>query len=162
MSQYEHTQRSPLHVLLLAAAGVFAGLAVNAGEEQSARIAMLCAAAMFVFLAACFAELTVRDDGARLVLRYGPLQVFGWTFLWSEIESADVGRTSWIDGWGIHWVPGRGTTFNLWGFDCVVLRVKGKLVRIGTDDAERLAQFIRSKIPVAPCVKSENGEGASL
>jgi hypothetical protein len=134
-------------VILLAGAGVFAGLAVNAGEEDSARIGLFCAAGLLVFLAACFAELTVRDDDERLVLRYGPLPVFGWKFLWSEIESAETGRTSWIDGWGIHWIPGRGATFNLWGFDCVVLRVKGKLVRIGTDDAETLAPFIRSKIP---------------
>lgn len=158
MSQYEHTQRSPLHVLLLAVAGIFAGLAVAAQQEQSARLIMLGAAALFVFLAACFAELSVCDEGERLVLRYGPLQVFGWKFCWNEIESAEAGRTSWIDGWGIHWFPGRGTTFNIWGFDCVVLHVKGKLVRIGTDDAETLAQFIRSKIPITPPPEPENRE----
>jgi hypothetical protein len=156
MSQYEHTQRSPLRLLLMAVAGVMAGQAVIAQQEQPARIVLLCVAALFIFLAVCFAELTVRDDGERLVLRYGPLPLFGWTFFWNEVESAEAGRTSCIDGWGIHWIPGRGTTFNLWGFDCVVLRVKGKVVRIGTDDAEALAQFIRTKIPVTPSTEGED------
>lgn len=154
---YEHTQRSPLHLLLMAVAGVFAGQAVIAQQEQPAQIVLLSVAALFIFLAACFAELTVRDEGERLVLRYGPLPLFGWKFSWNEVESAEVSRTSWIDGWGIHWIPGRGTTFNLWGFDCVVLRVKDKVVRIGTDDAEALAQLIRSKISLT-LVKE--GEGA--
>lgn len=150
MSQYEHTQRSPLHLLLMAVAGVLAGQAVITQQEQSSRIVLLCVAALFIFLAACFAELTVRDEGERLLLRYGPLPMFGWKFSWNDVESAEVSRTSWIDGWGIHWIPGRGTTFNLWGFDCVVLRVNGKVVRIGTDDAEALALVIRSKISLTP------------
>jgi hypothetical protein len=49
-------------------------------------------------------------------------------------------------GWGIHYVPGRGTTYNFWGFACVKLVVKGKGVRIGTDDAVQLAEFLRSDI----------------
>ncbi|MFT5325010.1 MAG: hypothetical protein ACI8P0_002876 [Planctomycetaceae bacterium] len=156
MSQYEHTQRSPLHLMLMAVAGILAGQAVIAQQEQPARIVLLCVAALFIFLAACFAELTVRDEGERLVLRYGPLPLFGWTFFWNDIESAEAGRTSWIDGWGIHWIPGRGTTFNLWGFDCVLLRVKGKVVRIGTDDAKALAQFIRSKRSLTPPIEGED------
>lgn len=155
MSQYEHTQRSPLHLLLMAVAGVLAGQAVVAQQEQPARIILVGVAALFIFLAACFAELTVRDEGEQLVLRYGPLPVFGWKFFWHELDSAEAGRTSWIDGWGIHWIPGRGTTFNLWGFDCVVLRVKGKVVRIGTDDAEALSQFIRSRISMTPVKEGE-------
>ena len=155
MSQYEHTQRSPLHLLLMAIAGVLAGQAVIAQQEQPAQIVLVGVAALFIFLAACFAELTVRDEGERLVLRYGPLPMFGWKFSWNEVESAEVSRTSWIDGWGIHWIPGRGTTFNLWGFDCVVLLVKGKVVRIGTDDAEALSQFIRSKISLTPVKEGE-------
>ena len=145
MSQYEHTQRSPLHLILLAAAGMVAVFALMI-PEPGARFVLLMVAALVGMLSACFGQLTVRDDPPRLLVRYGPLPVFFWRFRWSDIESAEVGRTSWIDGWGIHWVPGRGTTFNLWGFDCVVLRVRGQVVRIGTDDAENLAEFIRSRI----------------
>lgn len=140
----------------MAGAGVFAGQAVIAQQEQPARIVLLCVAALFIFLAACFAELTVRDEGERLVLRYGPLPLFGWKFSWNDVESAKVGRTSWIDGLGIHWIPGRGTTFNLWGFDCVVLQVNGKIVRIGTDEAEALAQHICTRIPAVPSIEAED------
>jgi len=162
MSQYEHTQRSPLHLVLMAGAGVFAGQAVIVRQEQPSRIVLLSVAALFIFLAACFAELTVRDDGERLVLRYGPMPMFGWKFSWNDVESAEVGRTSWIDGLGIHWIPGRGTTFNLWGFDCVVVRVKGKVVHIGTDDAVALAQHIRAKISMMPLKEGQNRGGAAV
>jgi hypothetical protein len=51
-----------------------------------------------------------------------------------------------VDGWGVHWIPGRGTTYNLWGFDCAVLLVNGRIVRIGSDDAEGLVEFLKAKI----------------
>ena len=65
MSQYDHTQRSPMHLLLMAVAGVLVGQAFLAQQEQSARVVLLCVAALFIFLAACFAELTVRDAAHR-------------------------------------------------------------------------------------------------
>ena len=58
----------------------------------------------------------------------------------------EIGRTNIIDGWGIHYFPGRGWTYNIWGFDCVKLTLGRKIIRVGTDDAEELAKFIREKI----------------
>jgi hypothetical protein len=54
-------------------------------------------------------------------------------------------RSKVVDGWGIHCVVGRGWTWNLWGFDCVELRVKGTTYRIGSDDADALARFLQSR-----------------
>jgi hypothetical protein len=36
-------------------------------------------------------------------------------------------------------------TYNLWGFDCVKLTLGQKIVRVGTDDAENLAKFLRER-----------------
>lgn len=145
MSQYEHTQRSPLHLLLLSLAGLFCILAWSAGDPV-VRLSLVAATSLLLVLTASFAQLTVYDEEERLVLRYGPLPIFGWQCRLDDVESAQVGRTRWIDGWGIHWIPGRGITFNIWGFDCVILQVKGRTIRIGTDDSHNLAEFITSRI----------------
>jgi hypothetical protein len=41
--------------------------------------------------------------------------------------------------------PGRGWTYNVWGFACVKLTLGRKIVRVGTDDADELAKVIREK-----------------
>ena len=47
---------------------------------------------------------------------YGPLPVFSESIRYSDITLVEYDRSGVIDGWGIHWVPGRRTTRNLWGF----------------------------------------------
>lgn len=149
MSVYEHTQKAPLHwllyppaLLMLAAAGL------NRGQIPLALI-LLGAAGLLLTLAFCFQRLTVRDEGSWLAIRYGPLPLFRTRIPYADISSAEPGRTSWIDGWGIHWIPGRGYTYNLWGFSCAKLAVRGRTVRIGSDDAARLVEFLKSKMTSA-------------
>ncbi len=67
------------------------------------------------------------------------------TIRYADITGVEVGRTSILDGWGIHFIPGRGWTYNLWGFACVKLTLGRKIIRVGTDDAEGLARVIREK-----------------
>ena len=74
-------------------------------------------------------------DERELRLRFGPLPAFSRRIPRAEIVSAERGRSAVIDGWGIHWVPGRGWTWNVHGRDCVELRMTdGRQVRVGTDD----------------------------
>lgn len=146
MTGYAHTQHGPLYLILLAVSAAVGIGASLSGDEPAVRFGLLSLSVVFAVVAACFAQLTVRDAGERLVVRFGWLPVFGWSARWDDIESAETGRSSWIDGWGMHWLPGRGMTVNLWGLDCVKLRVKGRIVRVGTDDAERLARFICQRI----------------
>ena len=63
-----------------------------------------------------------------------------------DIEDPEVGRSRLIDGWGIHWVPGRGWTYNLWGFRCVQIKHLGRTVRIGTDDPGGLHEAIAAAL----------------
>jgi hypothetical protein len=67
------------------------------------------------------------------------------TVPYQEIEAVEVGRTLLLDGWGIHHSVRGGWVWNLWGRDCVVVRLRGGVLRIGTDDAENLACFLQEK-----------------
>ncbi len=143
---YSHTQWSPLWLLL---AGVGVVLAAGAGSywgQGGVEFARGGGAAFFFLIAASFAWLRIEDGGEFLRVRYGPLPVFGTRVRYDTIESVEAGRSALIDGWGIHYVPGRGWTYNLWGRDCVVVRRGGRVVRLGTDDVEGLEGFLRERI----------------
>ena len=142
---YDHTQYGYLHWILLLAAGI-TFVAAPLATEPSTRIILASATGAVVLAAAMFAWLRVYDDGERLVLRYGPLPAFRKRFRFADITALEAGRSSLVDGWGIHWMPGRGWTYNIWGFRCVKLRLGSKTVRIGTDDPEGLAAFLRAKL----------------
>lgn len=142
---YSHTQRSPLHYLLFVVA---AGLAVGAiafVEQPLVATIFAIAAALSTLFAFCFASLTVSTDQDRLHLKFGPLPLFRRSIEYATITQAEVGQTSIIDGWGVHYIPGRGWTYNLWGFGCVVIRTGNSTIRIGTDDAENLLAALQTK-----------------
>jgi hypothetical protein len=80
-----------------------------------------------------------------LSLRCGPLPVIRKRIRYADITGVEVGRTKVIDGWGIHYIPGRGWTYNLWGFGCVKLTLGRKISRVGSDDVEGLAEVVREK-----------------
>jgi len=151
--QYRHTQRSPLGWLLLAF-GIIPGATLlglwNTLPPPSMSIVIATilgtAAALFMVLAASFWSLTVEDDGEALRVRYGPLPLFGTRVPYATITSVARGRSAFIDGWGIHYIPGRGWTYNLWGRECVVLTRGGRMLRIGTDDGDGLAAFLQTKL----------------
>jgi hypothetical protein len=103
-------------------------------------------AVIIVPLAFCFKTLTVQDERTHLALRYGPVPVFAKRLAYAEMTDVKRARSTFTDGWGIHWGPGRGWTYNLWGFDCVEIRLGDKLLRVGTDDADELAGFLQTKI----------------
>lgn len=147
---YHHTQRGCWHYMLLPlAAATLAGAWV--ARTQPPLDLMLCVlAAIFAFCGLIFGSLTVSDRGQRLSVRFGPLPLVGKSIRYSDITGIEIGRTSFVDGWGVHYMPGRGWSYNIWGYSCVKLTLGRKLIRIGTDDAEGLAKFLgeRTGLPV--------------
>lgn len=103
-------------------------------------------AILLTVFALSFHTLTVSAGGNHLDIRYGPLNLFGTTVPYDEITSVEPGETSLIDGWGINFIPLRGWTFNLWGFECVKVTLGDRVIRIGTDDSEELVRFLRQQI----------------
>lgn len=97
--------------------------------------------------AASFHHLTAEDRGDRLAVRFGPVPLFRRTVRYADIGSVEVGRTLFVDGWGIHYSVRGGWVWNLWGRECVAVHFRdGGTLRIGTDDAEQLAAFLRSRL----------------
>ena len=143
---YKHTQTSPLNWLLHISA--LATVALSA-VVPAATVALLLMAGLLVFLGFCFRELTVSVDQAELSLQYGPIPLFGKRIPLANIAHVEASRSSWMDGWGIHYFPGRGWTYNLWGFDCVELTLNGRRFRVGTDDQDNLVAFLSNKIATA-------------
>jgi hypothetical protein len=107
---------------------------------------MLALAGLMIFLAMCFQRLTVRDEGKWLAIRYGPLPLFWRRIPYASMTAAEAARSDWLDGGGIHYIPGRGWIYNLWGRDCVKLQLGNKKVRIGTNDVEGLLRFVKTRI----------------
>ena len=143
---YNHTQHGPWHYLLFVLTLATLGGAWLA-RSQPAVVNMLWAiAAVFALCGLMFGSLTISDKGEWLALRYGPLPVIRKRIRYDAIAGVEVGRTSILDGWGLHYMPCRGWTYNIWGFACVKFTLGRKIIRVGTDDAEGLAKVIRKKV----------------
>ncbi|MGO9112073.1 MAG: hypothetical protein ACLP9L_22845 [Thermoguttaceae bacterium] len=151
---YNHTQYGRLHYLFL----VFSlamlvavwltrrELGAWLGHRELAVLNLVLAiAAIFAFCGLVFGTLTIGDEGEWLAIRFGPLPVLRKTIRYADITGVEIGRTKFIDGWGIHYCLGRGWTYNVWGFDCVKLTLGRKIIRVGTDDAENLAKCLHER-----------------
>jgi hypothetical protein len=144
--EYSHTQKGRLHYLLYVAEAGFLAGAWLARDQPYPMLMLLGVAALLFLFTQAFHQMTVTDEGEALAVRYGPLPLIRTRIPYAAITAVERDRTSILDGWGFHWMPGRGTTFNIWGFDCVKLSLGRRVIRIGSDDAENLASFLRSKI----------------
>ena len=143
---YCHTQKAPLCLLVYVWAIPFLAVAWVAREDPVAAIVMTIAALVMVVLGASFQHLTISDEGHRLLIRFGPLPLFRKRIWYDDIQSVERGRTMILEGWGINLSPRGGWVWNIWGRDCVVLRVRRRVIRVGTDDAENLARFLKDRI----------------
>ncbi len=143
---YSHTQEAPLWMIMFGSSipcFVFAWLV----REQPIVVAtMIVAAVLLVLVGLAFHHLTVEDEGDRLAIRFGPLPFLETSIQYADIKGIEVGRTTFLDGWGIHRRPGHGWLWNLWGRDCVVIHRQQGVIRVGSDDNENLAEFLRGKM----------------
>ena len=88
------------------------------------RIIFLVTGLFMLLLAASFHHLTVTGEGSQLAIRFGPLPLFRKRISYDEITAVEKGRTTILDGWGIHLSLRGGMVWNIWGRDCVVIRWK--------------------------------------
>ena len=142
---YCHTQVGPWG-MLLAVIGLI--MAVTLGftyHDPIARWVLSGVMAIMWFLAPCFHNLTIKEDGDRLTARFGPLSFFSTEIKFADVKDAEAGRTWFIEGWGIHQiVPSRGLVWNIWGRDCVVIRHR-RLIRLGTNEPDKLLALIQAR-----------------
>jgi hypothetical protein len=148
---YHHIQRGPLYLFPLLPGLVLLVVAVataSGGLDGGWPLAWLLfgGGGLLSLNAACFTRITITGDHERLRVAFGVVPLFFTSFAYADLEAVEVDRTRIIDGWGIHWLPGRGWTWNLWGRSCVRIRHRGHTVRIGTDDAGALQRFLSARL----------------
>lgn len=144
---YQHTQTGYLHWVCLVPAVALAAVAWLTVDRPVLLITFATSAAVCLLLAASCYSMTVADVGDELTVRFGPVPLFHTSVRYDLIEHVEAARSTWLDGLGVHYVPGRGWIFNVHGRDCVEIRcTDGRKLRIGTDEPERLTQFVRSRV----------------
>ena len=143
---YSHTQRGWIQWIVapIGLLQVALGLAVT--EPRPVGWLVMAVGASLIFLALCFSRLSIRERSDRLELVYGPIPLFRRSIPYGQIRSFERARSRLVDGWGIHWVPLRGWTWNLWGRDCVELEMTDGRLRVGTDDPEGLTAHLAARV----------------
>lgn len=140
---YEHTQHGwPVRIAFGLAALVFLVMpVVQPLDQPMPRAVMVGGAAVAVALGLLWSRMTLRIDGERLHWSFGP----GWprfSLQLAEVQSVEVTRTTFWQGWGIHRARG-GWLYNIAGWDAVrITRRDGRLVLLGTDEPRRLKAAI--------------------
>lgn len=142
VSSYKHVQHAPLCLLLYSLAVVFLVLGLVLKNEPPIPWLFPPMGLLMLILAASFHHLTVKGEGDRLWISFGPIPLFRRSVRYEHIVGVKVGRTTILDGWGIHMSFRGGWVWNIWGRDCVVLRLRKGTLRVGSDDAESLAGFL--------------------
>jgi hypothetical protein len=145
-SSYKHVQHAPLCLLVYVLALIFLVVGLVLKNEPPIPWLFPPIGLFMLVLAASFHHLTVEDQGDRLSVSFGPIPLFRRTIKYDDIISAEIGRTTVLDGWGIHMSLRGGWVWNLWGRDCVVLQLRKGILRVGSDDAVNLADFLNQKI----------------
>src|SRR4051794_24672247 len=145
-SAYSHTQAAPLCLIVY---GTSIALFIAAWEVRSQPVVasvLFGSGVLTAALGLAFHHLTVRDEGDRLAIRFGPLPLFRTSIRYADIREVEVGRTLILDGWGIHKSLRGGWVWNLWGRDCVVIHRRKGVLRVGTDDVLNLTRFLDGRI----------------
>ena len=145
MTDYHHTQKGPWGLMCYA----FAAALLTASWAMPVPVPSMiffAAGILMLLLAGSFGHLTVADEGDHLGIRFGPFPLFRKRIVYDNIREVEKGRTNFLDGWGIHWNPWHGWVWSIWGWDCVVLRLKRGTIRVGTDDPDGLAEFLEERV----------------
>lgn len=139
--QYRHTQFG--NVIIAAVGIVVAAILVHFLVSGSIPLIEAGLAILLLITLFLFASLTVEVNHLSVVCSFGP------GFIRKEIKLSDVidarpVTNSWLAGWGIRWIPGRYTLWNVSGLQAVELTLtNGKRFRIGTDEPDSLVRAIQ-------------------
>jgi len=152
---YHHTQKAPWFLLLFGFAALFFTVAWVTRAEPVLPAILLVSGLLMAMLGYSMQHLTVSDEGDRLAICFGPLPLFRKRIRYDDIIGVEIGHTTLLDrwgiqwfpwgGWGIHWSPWGGWLWSLSAGKCVVIRRRRGVIKIGTDDAEGLAEFLKSR-----------------
>jgi hypothetical protein len=109
---YHHTQKGPWGLMCSAFAAGFLVVSVSLPILAS-QITFMVTGFFMLLLGASNGHLAVEDEGDRLVVRFGPFPLFRRSIPHDDILEVEQSRTTFLDGWVIHWSPwavGSGTS----------------------------------------------------
>lgn len=93
-----------------------------------------------------FNSLTVSVANKQVHLAFGTLKLIQKTIDLNTVTGVEPVKNKLIYGIGIRCIP-NGRMYNIAGMEAVELSLKdGKVIRIGTDEPERLAEAIRQEL----------------
>lgn len=145
---YQHTQRGPWSFVLLAVVASNLTLAVRlwGNEPAWASWLFLSVALLMTFMTFCFQSLTTTMSETSRRVHFGPIPLLEKKVLLEEIVSVRPEKSSLLDGWGVHWTPGKGWIYNMWGFDCLAINLGTRHFRVGTNDPDQLCEVLERAI----------------
>lgn len=143
---YRHTQHGPWYYIILLVLAFILILDAFLPGKPVPWWAYLIVAASVALPIFCFTSLTIYDAGDSLMVRFGPIPLIRKRIPYDAITHVEKGRTTWLDGWGLHYRTGWGWTYNVWGFDCVRVFCDRKIYNLGTDDPDGLLEFLQTKL----------------
>ncbi|MEC8345306.1 MAG: hypothetical protein VXZ63_09180 [Planctomycetota bacterium] len=145
---YQHTQRGPWSFVLLAVVASNLTLAVHlwGNEPAWASWLFLSVALLMTFMTFCFQSLTTTVSETSLRVHFGPIPLLEKKVLLEDIVSVRPEKSSLLDGWGVHWTPGKGWIYNMWGFDCLAINLGTRHFRVGTNDPDQLCEVLERAI----------------
>lgn len=147
---YRHTQHAWICWLIAATSIPAFVTAAMVWQEPGGALLIAAAGLMLLYLAGAFGQLSVADDDDALLIAFGPLPLFWRRIPYAKMRAASVARTTFWDGWGIHWSLRGGWVWNLWGYDCVEIQLDRGKVFVGTDQPKLLSEFLQSRIAETP------------
>ena len=158
MTNYSHTQYGLIHWLCFLVGMVFCGLTLVLLPNPVVHQTFWLSGLVCLLLGLCIRSLTVTDCGDQLQIAFGPLPFIRRTISYADIADAVVTKTTLLDGFGANYMPGRGWTYNIHGWDCVELRLtNGKSVRVGSDDSDALAEVVKDRIQRSGTANESSG-----
>lgn len=143
LADYRHVQAGTLLIALFSVP--FAICMASAITHPHLRGFQLGICIVLGILIVLFSSLTTEVSKTGLAWNFG-FGFFRKQIDLREIESAEITRSSWIDGWGIHYTR-RGWIYNVSGFNAILVRRRnGKSVLIGTNDPVGLWEALQLRL----------------
>jgi len=143
---YKHTQTGWVTLAVCGVLLVFLmAVAAHMPEPRARPIPLYVGVPILLIIMVLFGSLTVTVSDTTVTIQFGP-GIIRKKISLSDVASCNPVRNQWWWGWGIRLIPG-GWLYNVSGLDAVELKMKnGRIFRVGTDEAQRLADFIQAKL----------------
>lgn len=139
MQPYSHRQHNPfipmvLAIMLIVVMGAL--LTIPRGVDPGPLVTPVMLIIIVAALIGMLSRLTTRVESGIVTWYFG----FGFPRgkrTVSHIARAELTRTSFLEGWGLHWTIWHGWLWNVYGFQAVeIFGNDGSRVTIGTDDPQ--------------------------